>query len=388
MSTFSPNARGVSIDDGTFTLVQRDQNSCSSITPTQEEEDTEIDHFPNVERDELPLWADEDREEWGQWEPSSTRAVVVQRKAKEYTEFDDVRYLTGEQGIGGLHKPFITDIQFRIVKRDDICRVRDVCVGEYCQRPNVVKTICTGRVMGIEGEFLVMSYSGPGARRAFEEDFRKYSQKLSAQRLDRQTALRNPLHSPSSENHPVQTHSQTNQPENTAPRDYSSYGSTGSPSPFSPAENRDTPPAAQDDTGSANSFDSGSQEGDPVTTQSYTTHRNHYGDNMEGCTVGRTSRDTIYITYDIKIELGLPAVVTVSAVAISAITVSHKTTIAAPKPHSIAAPEPHSISPAPTQFSPPYFPSINSPVGVIALVLILRHYIMSLSRSSHLIFNS
>ncbi|KAK1230698.1 hypothetical protein PQX77_006203, partial [Marasmius sp. AFHP31] len=211
ISTFFPNARGVSIDDGTFTLVQRDENSYSSITPAQEKEDTEIDHYRDVERDEFPLWADEDRGEWRQGEPNSTATKIVQVCGNQINyiiqrekppEFDDVRYLTGEQGIGGLHKPFITDIQFREIRRGIIYRLGDV-VG-YRQGPDTLD--------------------------------------LAPQDDTSGTNPRNPFR------YPVQTQFQTNQPENTAPRDHTSHGSTGSPSPFSPAENWDAPGAAPDDT--------------------------------------------------------------------------------------------------------------------------------------------
>ncbi|KAK1235475.1 hypothetical protein PQX77_001294 [Marasmius sp. AFHP31] len=371
MSTFFPNARLFTISDSSFHHVQGDQLSSgySSIVPAQEE---------------------------------------------KHTEFDD----------------------FRIVKRGDVYPIRDVSVAEGRQSfgwlldiPNadIRKQICTAKLDGVEGDFTTVTYRGRDARAAFEEDVRNLRERSpgspelyavttgttqslvfrqeplgvqsqqalytdppdslhppdlaptpAAQDDTSGTDPSKPFHSqPSPESDPAHTHSQTNPPENTAPQDHASHGSTSSQRPFSPAENLDTPPAAQDDTGSVHHFDSRSQEGNPVTTQSY-MNQNHNGDNFDGCTVGRTSRDTI--TYDIKIELGLPAAVTISAAAISAVTVSHTTTI--------AAPEPHSISPALAQFSLPYFPSINSPVGVIALVLILRHYIMSLSRSSHLIFNS
>ncbi|KAK1222896.1 hypothetical protein PQX77_014318, partial [Marasmius sp. AFHP31] len=63
----------------------------------------------------------------------------------------------------------------------------------------------------------------------------------------------NPFHSlQSPESNPVQTNSHTNRPEVTAPQDHTSHGSASSPSPFSPAENRDTPAATQDDPNGTN----------------------------------------------------------------------------------------------------------------------------------------
>ncbi|KAK1219627.1 hypothetical protein PQX77_017639 [Marasmius sp. AFHP31] len=95
---------------------------------------------------------------------------VIQPEKKEPTEFDD----------------------FRIVKRGDICRYRDVvqfqyayerrhlwctrnCQCESCQQQRVVKTVCIGKIEGTRGKFTVMSYSGPGGRKAFEKDFRTFS---------------------------------------------------------------------------------------------------------------------------------------------------------------------------------------------------------------------
>ncbi|KAK1226505.1 hypothetical protein PQX77_010513 [Marasmius sp. AFHP31] len=94
---------------------------------------------------------------------------VMQPEKREPTEFDD----------------------FRIVKRGDICREQDVvqfvlddymCLQRYIQdcrcescQGQAIKTVCIGKVEGTRGKFTVMSYSGPGGRKAFEEDFRKFS---------------------------------------------------------------------------------------------------------------------------------------------------------------------------------------------------------------------
>ncbi|KAK1235077.1 hypothetical protein PQX77_001713 [Marasmius sp. AFHP31] len=162
-----------------------------------------------------------------------------------------------------------------------------------------------------------------------------------------------------------------NQPENSAPRDHTSHGSTSSPSPPSPAKNQDASGVAQDDTDSANGLDSRSQEGDPIATQCY-TNQNHHGDNFEQCTVGRTSRDT-YIdnvedSYNVENRLGLSAIIF-------------------PQSPIFATTEPHYISPLLT-FSLPYFASTISSVCVIVLVSIVPHYVVLLSRSSHLISDS
>ncbi|KAL0057416.1 hypothetical protein AAF712_015943 [Marasmius tenuissimus] len=193
----------------------------------------------------------------------------------------------------------------------------------------------------------------------------------------------NPFHFPDSESDPVQTHSQTNQPENTATRDHTSHGSTSSPNRFYPAaEDRGDPAdatptsaAAQNDEGSANRLGfRESQEGDPVTT-----NQNHNGDNYEQSNVGRTSRDiynvegnynSVQDSYNVEKQIGLSAIVF---------------------PHSpiFANKEPHGIS-APLMSSRPYFTFTIPPGSIwfIALVSILPHYVLLLSRSSYLISDS
>ncbi|KAJ8089512.1 hypothetical protein PM082_014768 [Marasmius tenuissimus] len=76
---------------------------------------------------------------------------------------------------------------FENVKRGHICRLRDVCQvlsrcevhyrrGEECQCPQeVVKTVCTAKLIGVGGEFTAVSYVGRNARRAFEREFRQLS---------------------------------------------------------------------------------------------------------------------------------------------------------------------------------------------------------------------
>ncbi|KAK1219623.1 hypothetical protein PQX77_017635 [Marasmius sp. AFHP31] len=102
---------------------------------------------------------------------------IVQQEEKGPTEFED----------------------FRIVKRGDICRDQDVvqfvlndyqchrwypedCQCKSCQG-QVIKTVCIGKIEGTRGKFTVMSYSGPGGRKAFEKDFRKYSSVVSSRVL-------------------------------------------------------------------------------------------------------------------------------------------------------------------------------------------------------------
>ncbi|KAL0569652.1 hypothetical protein V5O48_012307 [Marasmius crinis-equi] len=75
--------------------------------------------------------------------------------------------------------------QFRQVLQGDIHRTEDFGIYE-CRRgrddvPRAVKTICAAQIIGMEGRvFTVISYTGPEAREAFEEDFQTYSRRLTA----------------------------------------------------------------------------------------------------------------------------------------------------------------------------------------------------------------
>ncbi|KAK1225504.1 hypothetical protein PQX77_011557 [Marasmius sp. AFHP31] len=100
---------------------------------------------------------------------------IVERRKKKPTEFDD----------------------FRVLKRGDICRYQDVvqfspnqqwwcdpdCQCEFCQHEKVIKTVCIGKVEGTRGKFTVMTYSGPGGRKAFERDFQQYSSVVTSRVL-------------------------------------------------------------------------------------------------------------------------------------------------------------------------------------------------------------
>ncbi|KAK1224732.1 hypothetical protein PQX77_012351 [Marasmius sp. AFHP31] len=89
---------------------------------------------------------------------------IVQREEKERTEFDD----------------------YRNVKSGDYYRLEDVCVTKYPRKPwwcyglKTDKTICVVEVIGTEGRFTSVTYTGPDARRAFEGDFRKCSRARSS----------------------------------------------------------------------------------------------------------------------------------------------------------------------------------------------------------------
>ncbi|KAK1222609.1 hypothetical protein PQX77_014544 [Marasmius sp. AFHP31] len=152
-SSFFSNARGFHISGGNFSHVQGDQYNHTTLpVPSSSSSDPSF------------AWIDE----------SATSAItavynvngnqinhMIQQEKKEPTEFDD----------------------YRIVKRGDICILRDVCDSEDLQWVSyrrVTRTTCIAKVNGAQGNFTVMSYNGPGGRKAFEKDFRKYSSVVTA----------------------------------------------------------------------------------------------------------------------------------------------------------------------------------------------------------------
>ncbi|KAK1224761.1 hypothetical protein PQX77_012321 [Marasmius sp. AFHP31] len=80
---------------------------------------------------------------------------IVQRKEKERTEFDD----------------------YRNVKSGDFYRLEEICAVKRWRYNTDIYTV---EVIGTEGRFTSMTYSGPDARRAFKEDFRKFSRARSS----------------------------------------------------------------------------------------------------------------------------------------------------------------------------------------------------------------
>ncbi|KAK1234704.1 hypothetical protein PQX77_002088 [Marasmius sp. AFHP31] len=162
MSTFFPNAQNTSISGGVFSHVQGDQHICYTGRA-----ETKMITLPSANG---RIAANRESNS-----PStSTMAVhvkgnqvnqILQREEKERTEFDD----------------------YRNVKSGDFYRLEDVCVTEYCREPwswyyepKVDKTVCAVEVIGTEGRFTSVTYRGPDARRAFEEDFRKFSRARSS----------------------------------------------------------------------------------------------------------------------------------------------------------------------------------------------------------------
>ncbi|KAK1235032.1 hypothetical protein PQX77_001754 [Marasmius sp. AFHP31] len=162
MSAFFSNAQNPSISGGIFSHVQGDQHNyytgrartkmITSSSPGQ--------HIAAAQETDSAM--------------TTTMVVhvngnqvnqIIQQEG-EHTEFDD----------------------YRNVKSGDFCRLEDVCVVEYRREPRrywspptANKTICAVKVIGTEGTFTSVTYSGPDARRAFEEDFRKCSRVRAAQ---------------------------------------------------------------------------------------------------------------------------------------------------------------------------------------------------------------
>ncbi|KAK1221651.1 hypothetical protein PQX77_015534 [Marasmius sp. AFHP31] len=161
MSAFFSNAQNPSISGGIFSHVQGDQhNYYTGRTRTEMITSSSANgHRAANQESNSPL--------------TSTMVVhvqgnqvnqIIQREEKEPTEFDD----------------------YRNVKSGDFYRLEDVCVTEYpreawwCYEPKVDKTICAVEVIGTEGRFTSVTYRGPDARKAFEKDFRKFSQVRSS----------------------------------------------------------------------------------------------------------------------------------------------------------------------------------------------------------------
>ncbi|KAK1221650.1 hypothetical protein PQX77_015542 [Marasmius sp. AFHP31] len=147
MSEFFSNAQNFSIKGGTFSGINGDQHN------HYYEKTLQASHSSTSRSGSLT-------------QGTSSRAItttihingdqinnqIVEREEKELTEFDD----------------------FRNLKRGDICRLRDIC---QVLTP-LIKTVCTAKLMGVEGEFTVVSYRGQDARRAFEAEFCEVSRSL------------------------------------------------------------------------------------------------------------------------------------------------------------------------------------------------------------------
>ncbi|KAK1234718.1 hypothetical protein PQX77_002072 [Marasmius sp. AFHP31] len=158
MSHFFANAQNLSFNGGTFSGVNGDQHN------HYYERTVQASHLSTSHSGLLT-------------QGTSSRAIttihingnqinnqIVEREEKELTEFDDYRNL----------------------KRGDICRLRDICQvlapckcdawfwGRECQcTREVIKTVCTAKVMGVDG-----GGGGQDAHRAFEAEFCEVSRSL------------------------------------------------------------------------------------------------------------------------------------------------------------------------------------------------------------------
>ncbi|KAK1233992.1 hypothetical protein PQX77_002803 [Marasmius sp. AFHP31] len=136
MSTFFPNAQDFSIDGGTFSIIHGNQNNYYRQQISQASETSTSSS--SLTKALGPLT---------QPTSSSTTTTAVQINGnqinqvinweeKAHTEFDD----------------------FRNIKRGDIYRIRNIC-----------------QLIGVEGEFTTVTYSGRDARKVFEREFLKLS---------------------------------------------------------------------------------------------------------------------------------------------------------------------------------------------------------------------
>ncbi|KAK1221652.1 hypothetical protein PQX77_015535 [Marasmius sp. AFHP31] len=152
MSAFFSNAQNPSISGGIFSHVQGDQhNYYTGRTRTEMITSSSANGHIATNR--------------GANSPSTSTMVIhvkgnqinqiVPREEKERTEFDD----------------------YRNVKSGDFYRLEEICAVKRWRYNTDIYTV---EVIGTEGRFTSMTYSGPDARRAFKEDFRKFSRARSS----------------------------------------------------------------------------------------------------------------------------------------------------------------------------------------------------------------
>ncbi|KAJ8087500.1 hypothetical protein PM082_006331 [Marasmius tenuissimus] len=157
MSTFFTNAQKFSISGGTFSCVRRDQHNyyngrttIETVASSSANRRIAANQEASSSSTATPMVVHVNGDQVNQF---------IQREEMEHTEFDD----------------------YRKVKSGDFYRLEDVCVVKIRRGwQNVDKTICAVKVIGTEGRFTSVTYSGPDARSALEEDFRKCSRARSA----------------------------------------------------------------------------------------------------------------------------------------------------------------------------------------------------------------
>ncbi|KAK1223386.1 hypothetical protein PQX77_013739 [Marasmius sp. AFHP31] len=148
MSTFFPHAQNITVTGGVISHVEGDQHnyyrqkisrvfeassspSASGLRPITHATTSSTTTTVNINGNQINQ--------------------IIQREEKERSEFDD----------------------FRNVKRGDICKLRNIC-----QAPGrLARTFCTAKLIGVEGEFTTVSYSGRDAQKVFKEEFFKLSRK-------------------------------------------------------------------------------------------------------------------------------------------------------------------------------------------------------------------
>ncbi|KAK1234940.1 hypothetical protein PQX77_001849 [Marasmius sp. AFHP31] len=161
MSEFFSNAQNFSIKGGTFSGINGDQHN------HYYEKTLQASHSSTSRSRSLTQGTSSRSITTIHIDGNQINNQIVEREEKELTEFDDYRNL----------------------KRGDICRLREICqVLKPCKHPRwwgecqcsreVIKTVCTAKLMGVEGEFTVVSYRGQDARRAFEAEFCEVSRSL------------------------------------------------------------------------------------------------------------------------------------------------------------------------------------------------------------------
>ncbi|KAK1230893.1 hypothetical protein PQX77_005997 [Marasmius sp. AFHP31] len=151
-SSFFSNARGFHISGGNFSHVQGDQYNHTTLPiPSSSSSDPSFALIDESATSTITAVYNVNGNQINQ---------VIQHEKKEPTEFDD----------------------YRIVKRGDICILRDVCDDDspWVSYRRVTRTTCIAKVNGAQGNFTVMSYNGPGGRKAFEKDFRRFSSVVTA----------------------------------------------------------------------------------------------------------------------------------------------------------------------------------------------------------------
>ncbi|KAK1223205.1 hypothetical protein PQX77_013928 [Marasmius sp. AFHP31] len=162
MSTFFPNAQDFSIDGGIFNIIHGDQhNNYRQRISQASEASTSNSPFAHALGPVTQATSSSTTTTTVQINGNQYNQII-QREEKIHTEFDD----------------------FRNVKRGDIYKIRNICQvhddgGCQCEacRRDVVKTFCTANLIGVEGEFTTVTYSGRDARKVFEEEFLELSRK-------------------------------------------------------------------------------------------------------------------------------------------------------------------------------------------------------------------